>query len=272
MPHPILSGYLPVENGRLFYEIAGGGAPLVFMHGFSLDHRMWDSQWDYFRARYTTIRYDWRGHGRSSDPAGPWSNGDDLMLLLAHLGVGPAHLCGLSAGGGIALDFAVTYPEAARSLVLIDSTVGGFRGWSQAFRNELVEMRRIAREEGLDAALARWQEDAMLAPAFEKPDVADRLRRIVGDYRGWSWLNDGEEIVPDPLPYDRLEEVRAPALVVVGEHDTEDFRKIAEVLSERIRGARLEVVGGAGHMSSMEAPTLVNGLIAEFLAAQELAG
>jgi pimeloyl-ACP methyl ester carboxylesterase len=191
------------------------------------------------------------------------------MLLLAHLGVGPAHLCGLSAGGGIALDFAVTYPEAARSLALIDSTAGGFRGWSQAFRDELVEMRRVAREEGLDAALTRWLQGPMLAPAFEKPEVAARLRQIVGDYRGWSWLNDGEEIVPDPPPYDRLDEV---ALVVVGERDTEDFRNIAEVLSERIRGARLEVIARAGHMSSMEAPAVVNGLISEFLAAQELAG
>lgn len=272
MPHPVLSGYLPVEKGRLFYEIAGGGAPLVFIHGFSLDHRMWDEQWDFFRARYMTIRYDWRGHGRSSDPAGPWSNGDDLMLLLAHLGVGPAHLCGLSAGGGIALDFAVTYPEATRSLVLVDSAVGGFRGWSEAFRRDLGEMRRVARHEGIDAAIELWLQNEMLAPAFDKLDVASRLRQIIGEYRGWSWLHDGEEIVPDPLPYDRLDEVRAPALVMAGERDIEDFRNIAAVLAERIRGARLEVIAGAGHMANMEAPAVVNRLMGEFLAAQELAG
>jgi pimeloyl-ACP methyl ester carboxylesterase len=272
MPHPVLSGYLPVEDGRLYYEIAGGGAPLVFVHGFTLDHRMWDEQWDFFRARYTVIRYDWRGHGRSSDPAAPWSNCDDLMLLLAHLGVGPVHLCGHSAGGGIALDFAVSYPEMTRSLVLIDSAAGGFRGWSRAFRDDLAEMKRLAREQGVEAALTHWQQGPMLAPAFENPRLAARLRTIIGGYRGWQWLNDGLEIVPAPLPYDRLDEVRAPTLVITGERDTEDFRNIANALAEGVRHAHLEIIAGAGHMSSMEAPSQVNRLIAAFLAAQELAG
>lgn len=265
MPHPTLSGYLPVENGRLHYEVAGGGQPLVFIHGFSLDHRMWDAQGDFFRARYMTVRYDWRGHGRSSDPDAPWSNFDDLMLLLAHLGVGPVHLCGLSAGGGIALDFAVTYPDMARSLLLIDSAVGGFRGWSEAFRRDLGEMRRLAQEEGVAAAVDHWLQGDMLAPAMEEQEVAARLRRIIGDYRGWHWLHDGEEIVPDPLPYDRLDEVRVPTLVLAGERDIEDFRNIASVLAERIRGARLEMIADAGHMANMEAPAVVNRHIAAFL-------
>lgn len=265
MPHPTLSGYLPVENGRLYYEVAGGGQPLVFIHGFSLDHRMWDEQWDFFRARYMTIRYDWRGHGRSSDPDGPWSNFDDLMLLLAHLGVGPVHLCGLSAGGGIALDFAVTYPEMTRSLLLLDSAAGGFRGWSEEFRRDFAEMRRLARENSVAAALDHWLKGEMLAPAMEQPAVAARLRQIIGGYRGWHWLHDGEEVVPDPLPYDRLEDLRAPTLVIVGERDIEDFRNIASGLGERVRGARLETIAGSGHMANMEAPGVVNRHIAAFL-------
>jgi pimeloyl-ACP methyl ester carboxylesterase len=78
--------------------------------------------------------------------------------------------------------------------------------------------------------------------------------------------------VPDPLLYDRLDEIRAPALVIAGERDTEDFRNIAVALGESIRHAHLEIIAGAGHMSSMEAPSQVNRLIAAFLAAQELAG
>lgn len=272
MPHPVLSGYLPVENGRLFYEIAGGGAPLVFIHGFSLDHRMWDEQWDFFRARYTVIRYDWRGHGRSSDPSGPWSNCDDLMLLLAHLGVGPAHLCGLSAGGGIALDFAVTYPAATRSLVLIDSALGGFRGWSEEFRRDLALMRQLAREQGVATALEHWLNEPMLGPAMEGTAIGSRLRQIIGDYGGWHWLHEGEEIVPDPLPVDRLDEIRASTLVLVGERDVEDFRNIAEVLADGIRGSHLEIISGAGHMANMEQAAAVNRLMAHFLAALELAG
>jgi 3-oxoadipate enol-lactonase len=268
MPHPILTGYLPVENGRLFYEIAGGGPALVFIHGFTFDHRMWDDQWDYFRARYTVVRYDWRGHARSSDPEGPWSNFDDLMLLLTHLGIERAHLCGLSAGGGIALDLAVTYPHAVNSLILIDSTVGGFRGWSPEMRDTFSLLPRTARSDGVPAARELWLNSDILAPALERPEIGQRVRRIVGDYQGWHWLNDGEEVVPEPLPYDRLEEITAPALILVGERDAPDFQNIAAVLTDRLRDAQKHVIPGAGHLSSMEAANPVNRLIAAFLEAQ----
>lgn len=270
MPHGTLSGYLPVVNGRLYYEVAGGGAPLVFLHGFTLDHRMWDDQWDFFRARYRVVRYDQRGHGRSSDPDGPWSNADDLMLLLAHLGAERPHICGLSAGGGIALDFAVTYPEATRSLVLIDSAIGGYRGWSAEMRETFSRLRDIASGQGVETALKYWLDGDLLKAAMETPAVARRLQTIIGDYRGWHWLHQGQEIVPDPLPYERLEEVEAPALVITGERDIEDFRNMSDVLAQRLRNARHEVVPSAGHMANMEAPTTVNQLIDVFLHGIEL--
>jgi pimeloyl-ACP methyl ester carboxylesterase len=269
MPHPVISGYLPVENGRIFYEVAGGGAPIVFLHGFTLDHRMWDAQWDFFRSQRMVIRYDTRGHGRSTDPEGPWSSADDLLMLLANLGVERAHICGLSAGGRLAQEFALTYPHAARSLTLIDSTIGGFRGWSPELRGFLDGLRPIAREQGLEAAKEAWLGSGIFAPALEQPQLAAQVRRIVDGYRGWNWLNDGREAGLDPQPYDRLEDILCPTLVLVGERDLEDFQNMADALAERVRGARKQVVAGAGHMANMERAGAVNRLIDAFLAEVE---
>lgn len=266
MPHGTVSGYVNVPGGRLFFEIAGMGPPLVFIHGFSLDRRMWDDQWDFFRGSHTCIRYDVRAHGRSSAPTGPWADHDDLMLLLTHLNIESAHLCGLSMGGGIALDVAVTYPHAVLSLSLLDSAVGGYRDWSAEFQRSLAEMHEAANTAGVGVALDLWLESASFEAAREQPEVFTRISRIVRGYAGWHWLNRGEQVVPDPLPFDRLEEIKTPTLILVGERDTEDFRRLSSFLEDGIRGSHREVIAGAGHMTSMEAAREVNTRIHAFLA------
>lgn len=266
MPHGTVSGYLPVDGGRIYYEIAGMGPHLIFIHGYSLDRRMWDDQWDYFRGSHTCVRFDIRAYGRSPSPTGPWGAHDDVMLLMAHLGIDRAILCGLSLGGQIALDVAVTYPHAARALVLLDAAAGGYNGWSTAFTASMQRLKVIAGEQGVDAAKAAWLAGPLLDAAREQPEVIARIERMIGEYSGWDWLNDGQFIVPDVPAFERLEDIRAPTLVIAGDRDHEDFRRLAEFLGERIRGARYEVIPGAGHISSMEAPDLVNPRIASFLA------
>src|SRR6185436_13829592 len=92
------SGFAAINGGRLYWEAAGEGEPLVFIHGFTLDTRMWDDQWDVFAARYRVIRYDVRGFGQSTVPDGPFSHQDDLRALMDYLGVDRFHLVGLSMG------------------------------------------------------------------------------------------------------------------------------------------------------------------------------
>jgi len=230
---------------------------------------MWDDQWDFFRDAYKVVRFDSRGHGQSSDPSGPWSNFGDVKSLLDHLGLDRPHLVGLSSGGGAALDFAVIYPEATCSLTLIDSAVGGYPDWSAEMRELFRLLQDTAKTQGVDATRELWLNGELFAPALERPELAFRVRRIIGDYRGWHWLNESEEFGPDPMPYHRLDEVKLPTLVIVGERDGLDTRNMADVLAGGIRGARKEVIAGAGHLSNMEAPDSVNRLIADFLDAQE---
>ena len=99
MPASADSGLVPVDGGKLYYEAAGTGEPLVFVHGFTLDARMWDDQWEGFSDRYRVVRYDVRGFGRSDLPSGLHGHHTDLRAVIDHLGLVRPHLVGLSMGG-----------------------------------------------------------------------------------------------------------------------------------------------------------------------------
>src|SRR3954462_14295788 len=109
-----------VNGTRLYYEAKGEGQPLVFIHEFSLDHRMWDDQFYYFSRWYRCIRFDLRGFGQSALPgANSYTSHDDLKTLLIALDITvPVILVGHSLGGLIAVNFALKYPHFTQALVL----------------------------------------------------------------------------------------------------------------------------------------------------------
>ncbi len=113
------SGRVPVENGELAYELRGEGDPVILLHGGMLDSRMWDAEMKVLEGRYTAIRYDARGHGESSMPTERFKHYEDLRTLMTALELPRASLVGLSGGGRIAVDFALTYPDLVEKLVLV---------------------------------------------------------------------------------------------------------------------------------------------------------
>src|SRR5262245_50478023 len=120
-------GLAEVNGTRLSYEAAGEGHPLVLVHGFAADTRAWDDQLAVFARHYRVVRYDARGFGRSALPVEgtPYRHEDDLLALLAYLGVGPAHVLGHSMGGATAVKFALAHAEHTSSLALADSGLEG---------------------------------------------------------------------------------------------------------------------------------------------------
>src|SRR5712692_9056922 len=119
-----------VNGTRLYYQDEGTGHPLVLIHGWPMSARMWDDQARVLKERYRVIRYDRRGFGRS--PAEPWNEGSsehdvaDLTALLDHLHVTTAYVLGQSAGGSVAIGFALEHPERVDALILHGAVPGGF--------------------------------------------------------------------------------------------------------------------------------------------------
>lgn len=116
------TGRVAVEGGTLYYEARGSGPPVVLLHAGGMDHTMWDPQAAPLARAFRVVRYDARGHGRSTAPMGPFSTVEDLRLLLDHLGVQRTHLVGISMGAGVAFGFARTHPERVSRLVLVSTS------------------------------------------------------------------------------------------------------------------------------------------------------
>lgn len=260
------TGFADVNGTRLYYEMAGSGHPLVLIHGFTLDTRMWDDQFEVFAARYQVLRYDLRGFGKSAVPTDtPYPHPDDLPALMTHLGIEHAYIVGLSLGGAVAVDFAVTYPYATDALIPVDAALLGGYEWAVDAHWDRLFVLVKALEAGLQAAKTFWLQHPLFAPAREQPAVAARLAEIVEGYSGWHLLNEDPGRGLEPPAVQRLATINAPTLIIIGERDVADFHRIADVLQERIPGAMKVVMPGVGHMANMEDPERFNETVLGFL-------
>ncbi|MGH2343636.1 MAG: alpha/beta fold hydrolase, partial [Chloroflexota bacterium] len=188
----------------------------------------------------------------------------DLKALLEFLRIGSAAILGLSLGGGVALDFAVNYPELTRSLILVDAMVAGW-AWSAEWTEQNRAVWTAARESGTAAAKERWLAHPLFRSARQKPEVALRLARMVADYSGWHWHNKDPQERLRPPTMQRLTDITAPTLIVVGERDIADFRAMADAFAQDIPHSRKVVMPGVGHMANMEDPERFNALVRRFL-------
>ncbi len=214
--------FAAINGTRLSYEVVGAGPPLVLIHGHGLDARMWDDQFARFAVHYRVVRYDLRGFGKSA-PVGeaPYAHEDDLAALLDYLGIARAAILGLSAGGAVAIDFALAYPTMTRALIVVDAALNG-HVWSEEWSVRWRSVRHTARTVGAQAANEAWLRHPLFAPANERPAVAARLRQMVEDYSGWHWGNRDPQRSHQPSAAERLREIGVPTCVILGERDPPD--------------------------------------------------
>lgn len=256
-----------VERGQLDYELVGEGVPVVFLHGFSFDHRMWNPQVEELARRFQVIRYDMRGYGTSSIPDGTYSHSEDLAALLTSLSIEKAHVVGLSLGGAIAVDFAIAHPHRAISLVVVDAAIAGY---PRSKGSSAEVLKSIARSDGIEAARQYWlSPESLLATSLRKADVAQLVGQMVSQYSGWHLLNSDPGHGINPPAIDRLGEINVPTLVVVGEQDAADFQQMANALHLGIPDSMKALIPDAGHLPNLEQPEVFNRLLLNFLISGE---
>jgi pimeloyl-ACP methyl ester carboxylesterase len=256
-----------VPGGELYYQLRGAGRPIVLLHAGFMDHRMWDEQFELLAGDFTTIRYDARGHGRSSAPVGDFSNFQDLHDLLAGLGVPRATLVGLSLGARTAVDFALTHPHMVEGLALAAPGVSGMRQTDPVLLEYAKAM--AAAEKAGDAGmlvewfLRSWVDGPGRTPA--QVDQAMRARCQAMAAGTVAKLTRDRGRVLEVGAIGRLDELRAPTLVMVGDLDSSDIHQVADLLAAQVPGAAKVAVGGAGHMLNLERRDVFDRALLAFL-------
>jgi pimeloyl-ACP methyl ester carboxylesterase len=263
---PRETGVVGVNGAGLYYETAGTGEPVVLLHAFMLDGRMWDDQFDVLAREFRVIRYDARGFGRSAlpEPGASYSHVDDLAALLDKLDARNPHLVGASMGARFALDFAVTHPDGVRSLAVINPVVSGWQ-WSPEWLASYAPIVAAGRRGDIAAAKQLWLGHPALAPAREQPAVAARVKAMIDDYSGWHLTHRSTERPVEPPATSRLERITTPVLVMVGGRDLGEFHRIAERVAAGVPHATRVTLPAAGHLANMETPEAVTGALREFV-------
>ena len=263
--HGADTGMAEVNGTRLYYEARGKGPALLFLHGFTLDHRMWNRQTEELSKSHKVVSYDARGFGRSALPTGEsYRHYEDAAALCDHLGLERVVAIGHSIGAHQMLELALSRPDLVRGWVPICMAGLGGIPFTDDITKMFADVRQAAREKSIEAAKEIWGHNGWFSSTREQPELAKELDRMLADYSGWHWTHDNPAKGLEPPAAERLGELRAPALVITGGRDLPYNRTVRDALLARIKGAGALDLPRASHMANMEEPGAVNRAIAEF--------
>ncbi|MCZ7590083.1 MAG: alpha/beta hydrolase [Gaiella sp.] len=256
-----------VNGVDLAYDDSGRGDALVLLHAGIADRRMWDDVTPMLAEGYRVIACDLRGFGETPLPDGPFVYAADVAGLIAGLGVERAHVAGVSLGGHVALDLVLAHPELVDRLVLVGA---GIDGWEhEPALRALWEKEEAAFERGeLDEVAWINVRTWLDGPTRGETDVPAALRRRVYEMQRAALDHENPAATGGWLTSSRrqrLGEVTAPTLVLVGALDQRDFRRIARVLADEIPGARFEELPGVAHLPPLERPEAFARTVLAFL-------
>jgi 3-oxoadipate enol-lactonase len=246
---------------------AGAGVPVLFAHAFPLNRTMWAPQVSAMVERCRCVAADFRGFGESTGrpPYSMDQYADDLAGLLDQLRIDKVVLVGCSMGGYVSFAFWRRHRHRIRALVLADTRAGADSEETAARRRNLIQ---LARAEG-STAIANAQIASLVGKTTreKQPDTYDAVHRMMAQAPVEGVVGALEAMMRRPDSSDVLPTIDVPTLVVVGDEDAVTQPKEARAMQERIPGSRLEIMGQAGHLSSLERPAAFNHVLTEFLSA-----
>jgi len=239
-------------NGiEINYEIEGNGPWLTMSHSLACNLHMWDPQMAVLTKKFKVLRYDTRGHGQSSAPAGEYTLeqlANDVKGLLDGLKIKQTHWAGLSMGGMIGQAFALKYPGVFQSMVLADTASRRPPEAAKMWGDRIKTAREHGMEALVESTLARW-----FTEPYRKAQPAV-MKRIGDDIRNTPMAGFiGCCHAISRLDYlDRLKEIKVPALIMVGEEDHGTPPEAARSIQQNLPGSELKIIPSAAHLSNIE--------------------
>jgi len=249
------------------YEETGRGVPIIFVHGFPLNHQLWEPQLSGLKETMHVIAPDLPGHGKSEARSGAYLMNlvaDDVNGFIDALGISePVVICGLSLGGYMLGQFYQKYGKRLSGLIFTATRASPDSEAARLNRDRLVA---LARQSGPQAVV----EDVL--PKFMSPKTYQRRPELVDEVRGIMRTTSLDGMVADllgmrarPDTHDLLRKVNVPSLVIHGTDDQLIPLSEGERIKDTIPGARMCVIPEVGHLPNLEQPELFNQAVIEFI-------
>lgn len=280
----ITKGQAEVHGAQLYFERAGRGELVVFLHAGIADHRMWDTEFYALANDYEVLRYDLRGYGKSTlgitvDPEtlaeegaprdeANFSHAQDLYLLLRTLGFDQATLIGASLGGSIAIDFALEQPTMLKGLVLMSAVPSGYKFVGEMpaplqHFGEALQQGDLAKAGELATQL--WFDGPNRRPAEVNGTLRAQMKTLITQVISGSRVDfRGKNAAALPT-VKRLGQITAPTLVISGDLDEENVQQAALLLADEIPRADLVQIDGTAHFPNLEKPDEFYTTLIDFL-------
>jgi 3-oxoadipate enol-lactonase len=254
-------------NGiSIAYELAGPeNAPVVmFSHSLATNYTMWSPQIDALQAHYRVLRYDTRGHGQSSAPAGAYdltTLAADAVGLIDALDIARVNWVGLSMGGMIGQVMGLDHGDRIGAMVLCDTASAVPAAAAATWGERIANAHANGMEPLVEPTIERWFTPPYIEAA---PAVVNPVRTMIRTTPVDGYVGCCEAIRTLNLTA-RLSAIDRPTLVMVGEEDVGTPVAVSEAIVAEIDGAELVVLPSASHLSNLEQADRFNGALLAFL-------
>lgn len=256
------------QSAKIYWDEQGSGEPLLLINGLSYPSYMWHRTRPFLAQSFRTIAFDNRGIGQSDVPPGIYSialMASDAAAVLDAAGVASAHVHGVSMGGMIAQEFALQYPQRVRSLILGCTNAGG----PHAVRAEPHVLEILTRQ----GMTPEESKEAMIPFIYDAATPRERIDEDMAIRMKWyptpqGYMGQLQGIIQWEA-FSRIAQITAPTLIIHGETDQLIPAANAQLIAERIAGAKLALIPRASHIFETDQPGVAIRVILEFLAAQQ---
>ena len=270
--------YCDADGARLYYEEAGSGTPIIFVHEFSGDLWSWEKQIQHFSRRYRCVAFNARGYPPSDVPKSlsRYSHRhavNDIAAVMRHLGLRKAHIIGCSMGSRSTLDFGLAYPRMALTLTMIGLGSGNIPRSKAEFRRQTEARARLYEEQGLAVVLKGLRKAPNRIRLKDKnPRAFDDFGRRFMQHSAQGCANITRRVQgtrPSLFSLERaLRRLKVPSHLVVGDEDPGALQSSLFV-KNACPAARLSVIPDTGHLVNLEEPDLLHRLTEDFYALVE---
>ena len=255
---------------RIAYQVTGEGPPLVCCHAMGMDHTLWDEHRERFSKTHQLITFDQRGSGDSDHPA--YSNdgeefysvdtfGDDLRAVLDELGIEKASMLGFSMGAIAVLFFATRWPQRVDRLILVSAM-------ASRLPDEIIQRARVVEntleQKGLQATYELYFSGALFEGITASEAFKRKIDKLLEKATPQGFQGCFHVTINRPSLLGDLHRIKAPTLIMVGERD-KHYVVEADILLDRIAGAKKVIVNNAGHAITVQQPQVFEDEIMAFL-------